>query len=283
MKNVLGLVLLLELLGCNRDNFSKEIPLESKIVVEGWIEEGESPMVILMNSIPINKVIDSSTVLNQVIRSARVTVSDGTQEEVLKLKSNPGTIPPFVYFGSSIIGTTGKSYTLKVSYKNSNIEATTTIPKTVLLKTAKYVKTNPNDTIGYVNITFDDPLGDKNYYSIATRLSKQDSIFTPALYGNLDDVNFSSGSVSLQINRGITLYPKTKFQPYFVDGNTIFIRLRTTDKETFDFWNGWQNEIINGRNPIFPSNTSLKSNIKGGLGIWAGYGQSNIVIFAQKK
>jgi hypothetical protein len=283
MKQIYILIVLIQFVSCNRDNFSKEIPIESKIVVEGWIEEGDFPKVILMRSIPVNTVIDSSTVLNQVIRAAKVTVSDGIQEEILKLKTSPGSIPPVVYYGSSIIGEAGKTYTLKVSYLNNEIEATTSIPKSVPIISAKYVKNNPNDTIGYVNIAFEDPLNEKNYYNIATRLYQQDSIFTPALYGNLDDVNFKSSSVSLQINRGVALYPKTKFQPYFVDGNTIFVKLRTTDKVVFDFWNGWQNEIINGRNPIFPSSTSLKSNIKGGLGIWAGYGQSTFIVYAQKK
>ena len=50
------------------------------------------------------------------------------------------------------------------------------------------------------------------------------------------------------------------------------------NKESFDFWNSWQNEIINGQNPIFPSNTSLKTNIKGGLGIWAGYGSDVVIV-----
>ena len=53
---------------------------------------------------------------------------------------------------------------------------------------------------------------------------------------------------------------------------------RTMNKESFDFWNSWQNEIINGQNPIFPSNTSLKTNIKGGLGIWAGYGSDVVIV-----
>ena len=74
------------------------------------------------------------------------------------------------------------------------------------------------------------------------------------------------------------LFPKTKFTPYFADGDLIFVKLRTQNKEALDFWNSWQNEIVNSRNPIYPSNTSLKSNIKGGIGIWAGYGQSTLEV-----
>jgi hypothetical protein len=54
-------------------------------------------------------------------------------------------------------------------------------------------------------------------------------------------------------------------------------------KSGFEFWNSWQNEIVNGRSPVFPANTSLKSNIKGGLGIWEGYGQSTLLIQTIKK
>ena len=278
MKKHYLIIFTLLLIGCSRSDFTKTIPVESRIVVEGNIEEGKFAEVILMRSIPINAVIDSSTVLNQVIRSAKVTVSDGIQEEVLRLKINPGTIPPFIYYGSSIMGETGKTYTLKVTYLDKTIESTTSIPKTISITSASYQKKNIQENKGYIFLKFEDPKNEKNYYHIATQLKKQDSIFIPALYGNLDDNNFESSLVSLQINRGISLYPKTKFQPYFEDGNIIVVKLRTMNKQAFDFWNSWQNEIVNGQNPIFPSNTSLKTNIKGGLGIWAGYGQDIIIV-----
>ncbi len=263
---------------CAKEDFSIVIAAESKIVVEGWIEEGDVPQVILSRSIPISTTIDSTTILNHVIRSAKVTVSDGEYEEVLRLKSDKDRIPPFVYYGSEIIGEVGKSYTLKIEYLDRIVTAKTSIPSSVSIKSATYVKKYPADTTGYAYLAFDDPILEKNYYQIATRLDKKEPIFVPAFYGNLNDDNFSSSVVSIQINRGVLIFPKTKFRPYFSDGDLIFVRLRTMNKEAFDFWNGWQNEIVNGRNPIYPSNTSLKSNIKGGVGIWAGYGQQTVSI-----
>ena len=53
------------------------------------------------------------------------------------------------------------------------------------------------------------------------------------------------------------------------------------DKAGFEFWNSWQNEIINGKSPIFPNTTSLKSNIDGGIGIWAGYGHQTVLVEAK--
>lgn len=265
-------------ISCNNDNFSTEINLESKIVVEGWIEEGDVPQLLLSSSIPITEVIDSINVLDHAIRSAKVTVSDGQNVEVLRVKNDKDRLPPFVYYGSEIIGEAGKTYTLKIEYLNRIVSASTTIPKTVALKSAEYIKNDVADTTGYVFVKFDDLINEKNYYQIATRLAEHEPIFVPAFYGNLDDKNFDSPKISMQVNRGVLIFPKTKYKPYFTDGDLIFVKLRTMNKDVLDFWNSWQNEIVNSRNPIYPSNTSLKSNIKGGIGIWAGYGQNTILV-----
>lgn len=278
MKKYILFLLIIVVCSCNNDTFSDGIKLESKLAVEGWIEEGDGPQVILSRTIPINDVIDSTNVLDHVIRSAKITVSDGETTEVLRVKNDDDRVPPFVYFGSEIIGKAGKVYTLKVEYLNRVLEATTSIPKTVPIISATYEKKNVSDATGYAFIKFDDPVNEKNYYQIATKIDKKEPIFVPAFYGNLDDEKFETHSVSMQINRGILLFPKTKFTPYFTDGDLIFVKLRTMNKEAFDFWNSWQNEIVNSKNPIYPSNTSLKSNIKGGVGIWAGYGQSTVQV-----
>ncbi|MDR6764217.1 hypothetical protein J2Y38_004446 [Flavobacterium sp. 2755] len=278
MKKYILFLFALVLISCSKDDFSEQKSLESKIVVEGWIEEGDFANVLLSSSIPVTDVIDSTNVLNHVIRSAKITISDGQNSEVLRVKNDKNRIPPFVYFGSTLKGEAGKEYSIKIEYLNRVVEAVTSIPKSVQLKSAEYIKKNPIDTTGYIFVKFDDPPAEKNYYQIATKIDGEEPIFVPSFYGNLDDKNFKSSSVSVQINRGVLLFPKTKFTPYFADGDVIYVKLRTQTKEALDFWNSWQNEIVNSKNPIYPSNTSLKSNIKGGIGIWAGYGQSTIIV-----
>jgi hypothetical protein len=276
MKKWVFIILIIS--SCNNDYFEALTNNESKIVVEGWIEDGDVPQVLLSSSIPISDVIDSTNVLNHVIRSAKITVSDGQITEVLRVRNNVDRVPPFVYYGTQIKGQTGSQYSLKIEYLDRIIEARTTIPKSVVLSNVEYVKKNDTDSIGYVFIKFDDPLNEKNYYQIATRLEGKESVFVPAFYGNLDDENFSSSTIKMQVNRGVLLSSKSKFQPFFVDGDTAFVKLRTMNKDAYDFWNSWQNEIVNGRNPIFPSNTSLKSNVKGAIGIWAGYGKNTALV-----
>lgn len=264
---------------CSKDDFvSEQKSLESKIVVEGYIEEGDFANVLLSSSIPVTNVIDSTNVLSHAIRSAKITISNGQDSEILRVKSDKNRVPPFIYYGSTIKGEAGREYSIKIEYLNRIVEAVTTIPRSVQLKSAEYVKNNSADTTGYVFVKFDDLLDEKNYYQIATKIEGEEPVFVPSFYGNLDDKNFESSSVAVQINRGILLSPKVKYTPYFADGDLIHVKLRTQTKESLDFWNSWQNEILNSKNPIYPSNTSLKTNIKGGIGIWAGYGSSTLIV-----
>lgn len=277
MKKYILFLFALIVISCSKDDFIEQ-SIESKVVVEGWIEEGDYAQVLLSSSIPVTDVIDSTNVLNHVIRSAKITISDGQTSEVLRVKNDKNRVPPFVYFGSTLKAEAGKEYSLKIEYLNRIVTAVTKVPKSVPLKSAEYIKKNAADTTGYIFVKFDDPVNEKNYYQIATKIDGEEPIFVPSFYGNLDDKNFSTPQVSIQVNRGILLFPKTKFTPFYTDGDLIYVKLRTQDKEALDFWNSWQNEIVNSKNPIYPANASLKSNIKGGIGIWAGYGQSTLIV-----
>ena len=282
MKNIM-LLFFIVLISCNNDDISKQISVESKIVVEGSIEEGDVANVILSRSVPIGAAVDSTTVLNYVIRSAKITLSDGEKEEVLRLKRDNDRIPPFVYLGSEIMGEAGKTYTLKIEYLNKILTGTTNIPESVPIVSADYIKDNPTDKNGYVFIKFNDPVNEKNFYQVETLLVKHDSIYIPALYGNLNDANFGAPEISFQIFRGksFSFEDHSDYKPNFEDGDLIYVKLRTMNKSGFEFWNSWQNEIINGQSPIFPNTTSLKSNILGGIGIWSGYGQQTVSVRAK--
>ena len=273
------LIICLVIISCNRENSNYEINSESKIVVEGSIEIGDVSRVILSRSVPTNTVITKSNALNYVIRAAKITVNDGQNEEVLSLTSNrEGIVPPYVYIGKDIIGQEGKTYSLKIEYLNRTLTAITKIPPSVSIQSVAFERENSSDIIGYARINFIDPTNQKNYYQISTKEVKKDSIFIPAFYGNLNDSNFESSAISLKINKGLRVFPESNFEPYFSNNTSVFIKLRTMEKDAFEFWNSWQNEIVNGQNPIFPSSTSLKSNIKGGIGIWAGYGQNTLLL-----
>jgi hypothetical protein len=277
---ILGIIALFSVSSCQRDEYIIEEG-ESKIVVEGWIEEGDVARVLLTRSVPMTESVDSANFLRYAIRSATVIVSDGTDSDTLRLVSASQYLPPFLYAGEKITGKVGGNYQLTVKYLSRTLTAESTIPPSVPINKVRYTRQNPADTIGNLSIEFTAPAGQRNYYQVATLLEGYDEIFVPCLYGNLSDRNFISPDVSMQITRGITVFPRTNFEAHFNDGDHVYVRLRTMTKEGFDFWNLWQNEIVNAQNVIFPANTSLKGNINGGTGIWCGYGQSTVDIVAR--
>jgi hypothetical protein len=253
--------------GCQNEN--EIIITNSKLVVEGFIEENSVANVILSKSIPVNSNFNEKDIDKYFVRAAKVTVSDGKNSEILSLKMVEGYVPPFIYVGEKIIGKEGNSYFLTVEYLNEKLIAQTTIPETVSIG---QIKIDKIDGIrGKLNLKFTDPLS-KNYYQIATKIIGKDSLFIPALYGNLDDITFFSQEVDINVLKGIKFYPEKETDVYFPLEKVIEVKLRTMDKISYDFWNSWQNDVLNGQNPLFPNSFNLKSNIKGGYGIWTGYG-----------
>ena len=70
--------------------------------------------------------------------------------------------------------------------------------------------------------------------------------------------------ISLEVNRGLKIEKtNVKYTPYYKLEDTVTVKLAQLPKEIFDFWSDYENEIMNGKNPLFPSTTNLKSNIKG--------------------
>jgi hypothetical protein len=280
MKKSILLITILAFFSCQKEEYAFDEG-KSQIVVEGWIDEGDVARVILSRSSPLSEMIDSSNFLKYAIRSAMLIVSDDTGSDTLRLTSAAQHIPPFLYVGEKIIGKAGGKYHLSIKHLGQTITAETVIPPSVPINKVRYTRQNPADTIGNLTVEFTHPAGQQNYYQIATLLDGFDKTFIPCLYGNYNSRNFVSPEVSIQVTRGITIFPVTNFDACFKDGDHIHVRLRTMSKEGFDFWNVWQYELVNAQNAIFPANRSLKGNINGGVGIWCGYGQHTVRITAR--
>ena len=127
------LLALLALASCRKD----ETPGESRLVVEGWIENGGHPVVMLSESIGITTGQQMSVrdFMDHMARWAKVTVSDGENSVVLTGVPDPEYFPPYVFTTDRIVGEVGKSYSLKVEYKDYVATATTVIPVPVPLDT----------------------------------------------------------------------------------------------------------------------------------------------------
>jgi len=263
------LMLLVLFAGCKQEDINDLGDYKPNFVVEGWIEEGGYPYVILTHNLPFFTKLDSAQLSEAVIRWAKVTVSDGTTTEILTSRKDDRYFPPYLYRGNEIKGEKGKKYTLQVEYAGHVLTAETSIPNSVELDTLWF--TNKENNKKQLNIRFNDPIAEKNYYRIYTRTEK-DKIFYPTLLSVQDDKYFNGKSLILNINRGPKNNLTVKHEPYFNEGDTVYLKFAAIPKEGYDFWSSFNDEVINSSNPLVGTTGKINHNINGqGIGIWCGY------------
>lgn len=252
---------------------------EYKLVVEGWIKEGEVPYIILTQTKPLLSNIDSTSIEDMVVRWAKVSVSDGEKTEVLTGRIDKNYFPPFIYRGNQLLGEAGKTYTLKVEYSGREWTAQTTIPASVPL-TGLIPELSANDTLYSIEATFTDPADEKNYYKLFTKVLHKNTRFLSSLMGNFDDNLFNGQSMNITVNQGIDQRRLKNFESHFNIHDTVLIQFCTLPEFGFRYWTAYENELINGQNPFFPANQNLPTNIgNGGVGIWCGYGRKTYSVF----
>lgn len=270
MKNIcLILVSLFSLAACSEDVF---IETEPQLIVEGWIDDGGFPIVILSESVPVSdKYEDVNSLKDNVVKWAKVTVSDGDNEVVLTGKANSSYFPPYVYTTSGMRGVAGKKYKLTVTYEDYHVEAETQIPERVYVE--RFIKGENNGKYFLKALINDNP-NEKNYYKFFIRMMERDSMFLSSNLAVIDDSEFEFPlSVSLDLGKSI-LYDD-KLEDYQLDGSErLVVKFAHIDSVAYNFWNEYKNYVELGQSFIFRYSKNVYSNVRGGLGYWFGYGST---------
>lgn len=263
------------LCGC-KANLDLNLPEpDDKIVIDGWIETGQYAKVLLTRNSQYFSSVDSASIRDLVLTRAKVSLTDGEKSEILILSRNDDYFPPYIYEGNEIKGDTGKIYTITAEYGGKTAWANTTIPAKVMLDTFFFEPEANSDSLGSVYIEFTDPPEMKNYYRIMTkRIGKDKRYYSPMIMG-INDIFFNGQKFGFSMSRGPQSFLSSAGNQYFKSGDTVSIKFCTIDKTHYEFWNSFQDEVLNASNPFASSLSSIKSNIQGdGLGIWGGYGVS---------
>ncbi len=256
---------------------------DSKIVVEGWVEHDGYPNVILTRSAPYFSSIDSASLRDYVVTRAKVTVISGDQYEVLTLKPNDAYFPPYVYFGSELRGEVHGTYHLKVEFDDSenNVFATTSIPALTEPDSVWFQLEPGSDSLGRIWIKLSDNPHENNYYRLLTRSKGKDKRYVASFKSAFSDKLFNGESIVQGFGRGLSDLLDFTQDNLFRLGDTISVKFCSLDKEHYEFWNTYQNEILLSANPFSASNARVKSNIENGLGVWGGYAASYYTIIAK--
>jgi len=283
------LLALAPFLSCTKD-ITIDLPeVEQKIVVEGGIEPGQYPWVILTKSVGYFDPVDSASLAQNIITDATVIVSNGVISDTLDVTFDPNYFIPIVYKGSTLVGQAGGTYTLTVTTPDGkSISSVTTIPQPLPLDSLWFkVETsiNNNDSLGFAWAHMSDPSGFGNGYRwFAKRLGK-DAVFVPPLGSAFDDKFIDGKSFDFAYNRGSlpgSSAPddNNSERGYFKLGDTIAVKFCTIGTREVDFFRTYEIEVGNNGNP-FAAPGVVRTNIEGGLGVWCGYGVALDTIVAQ--
>lgn len=251
------------------------IPVDDpEIVVEGWIEDGGYPVVIVTTSLPVSTEYQDWDVLEEhLVRWAKVTVSDGDSEVVLSGRVDRNYFPPYIYTTTRMRGEEGKTYSLKVEYSGRVETAQTTIPSKVPLEYIKVVE--KEDGYGVVAGLKDDPLT-KDYYKFFAMVEGVDSSFVSSFLGLVDDEVLGAGVNEVAVNRAfISNFTTIERSPVsYLEDDVVRVRFCAMPETVFNYWSDYDDVMSLSTNPFFPVNKKIRSNVSSGLGYWAGYGSS---------
>lgn len=246
-----------------------------KVVVDGYIEQGQYPIVYLTYSSGFYEPVDSVSLQELVLPTARVEVSDGEESEVLTLFRNTEVYPPFYYRGTSLRGQEGKTYTLDVRSGGEQYIATTTIPQVVSLDSIWFDEDTEVDSLGNLWVRFkDDPVAN-NYYRSFLRIGNEGPKFFPAYQSTISDRSFDGTQYDHPILNLPESFINIGEDVLFRKGDTVTLRFCAIDEVHFDFWRSLERELYLVGNPFGSSGNEVSSNIRGtkpALGIWGGYG-----------
>jgi len=273
---------------CEKD-ITVDLPQpEKQVVVEGYIETGRVPYVLISYSTAYFAPFDSASLVNTGVKNATVIISDGTVSDTLaQLFPDYGYLYVSVSFPPKIIGEAGKEYFLKIITEDGKeLSSQTRILPPIPLDSTWFKVQPDNDTLGYTWAHLTDPDSLGNVYRWFTKRIGKDKDFIAPLGSVFEDKFINGKSFDFAYNRGevpnsIAEDDNNDEAGFFKVGDTIVVKFCTVGKESFEFWRAAESQYSNNGNP-FAATTNLESNIIGGIGIFEGYSTTYDTIIARK-
>ena len=304
MKKTIYILSIISLLFSCTKEVEIEIPgYKEQLVIDGSIETGQPPIVLLTKSSDVYSPTDLSTFFNSFVSGAQISVSNGTTTfDLIEICSD--NIPPgsealvsellgvsiddlanfhicgYTSFDPSIFGEIGKTYTLSVIFEGQTYTAETKIEQPNPLTNVFWKPDGDLTTHGFSWATLADPPNQFDAYKWEVKRINLD------IDGNPMDANFDEPFGPVFDDKffdGMTFdffydnpfgYEDGILDDYaglYELGDTIVIKFSKIDENVYEFLEKKYIQLSTAGNP-FATPTNIPNNISGdALGIWAGY------------
>lgn len=237
------------------------------LVVEGYMADGEYPVVCLMQTVSPEQT--GNTMADMVVRWGRVVLSDGSDSIILTGGPDKRYFPPYTYTTFEMQGHTGRSYTLAADYGDMRAKARCTIPEAVPIDSivATAVSAKERQLMLYLTASPDS----NQYFRVLARVRGVHSRLLPAFMG-VAESGGKGGTLAIGVNRPKTINDTTDFVPTFSVGEEVEIALCHISREAYRFWLDYENMVAFSGSQFLAPSTPLSSNVQGGFGYFFGYG-----------
>ncbi len=248
---------------CSED----EEPLAPQLVVEGQIESGSFATVLFTWSLTPD---ENSEIGDKIIPWGKITISDGTREEILRGGKASGWLPPYRYYGNEIRGESGKEYHIRAEYKGHVATSTVRMPERTPIDSITVTPIEGVDSLRSVVMHFTAPSDCPAYYYLGIREMGSKEQPLPCFMGIV-----STDSPGSHIRVGVfnaKKYNEKHFVSNLRRGHDYEISLNRITERVFRFRQTYNEMLVFSHNPFLSTAQTLPTNIDGGLGIWSAQG-----------
>lgn len=297
------------LASCEKE-ITVDLPVtEPKVVVEGTIETGQPPIVILTRTQSYFASTSITSIASIFIQDAVVTVDDGSTVHVLdRICSDQipdslldeaaaatgidaallsqASICVWTKLNNSLLGEEGRTYRLRVEADGKVLTSTTKLPNGIALDSTWFklaLRRPDDDSLGFIWGRLSDPDTAGNAYrwyarriNLGTDGEPKDSRFIAPLFSVFEDRYVNGLSFDFNYNRGQEPYSdaeddNNEESGYFKRGDTVVVKFASIGLPEYQFYNTAYNNITS-QGDVFSTPSNAQGNIEGGLGVWAGFG-----------
>ena len=286
---------------CEKD-VTVDLPSEDpRLVVEGRIETGAPPFIILSQSNGFFTPTDAGTFEKSLVNDAEVfVIENGNTHRLSTVCSDDPALAPFlpqvalalgvplellqnirycVYTDVSgqLLGQENTSYQLRINRNNRVYTSTATIPQHVALDSCYFRESRSKPGLGLMRATINDPADPGNCYRWYARRITKDKRFLAPMGSAFEDKFFNGKNFWFEVARPVAFNStnpedqgREKYLYRITD--TVLVKFCTIDKGVFEYLRTFETEASNLGNP-FAAPITVKSNVdNGAIGVWAGYG-----------
>lgn len=277
--NVLIISLSSFFISCEKEIKNGDIPpFEQKLVLSTFLSPADNLSKVQVSS---NKRIYGELGTIEDLGTVSASISDGSNEIPLSL-----TAGGFVFSKQNMAIKQGKSYLLKVSSsKGLESSGTCTIPYNrninIEVDTATQISTPISGYTAKVfklNINLTDFPGEENFYRYycvhyTYKKTTQMSVNRRVYSGFKDEFFSDKGNDGKKISLSMVSF---SFNKSIYDSSFVKIYVLTTDKDYYLYHQSLKN--YSGGDDPFTEISPIYTNIKGGLGIIAGYTIDSVIL-----